>query len=254
LEKNITIQMFGPFFGTYNRTMFQLLLQFLAVICYGPTNGAFMTDDTAFVEQDTTTAEPSYKGRPLKSIKLAMNEDGTINWDGMSERHIDAFIDAIKKDPKGILDNIKEEASQSPDEEPTGIADATVLTCVNLIMVIEAIGMTTLGPRYVPVLRNLHPAVAVKACAVEMDQIKPIMAPAKRIIKRYVPLDYLSQEYQDIFIVGEHIIGMGITKFKDCVALAKEIENQRSTPTQRTNGKVVDAEFVENPIDKEPHE
>lgn len=188
-------------------------------------------DDEAFVE--TTT-----RSKPPKSIKLVMNENGSIDWDSTSEKNTSAFIEAIKVDPNGILQNIKEEAgSPSTDEEPSGIADATVLTAANALMVVEAIGVSTIGTKFAPVLKNLHPVVAIKACTVSMEEIKPILPAAKRIINRYVPTKYLGAEYQDIAIVGEHLIKLSAQKFKACVDLAMEIERMKHSTAERPNGR-----------------
>ena len=178
-------------------------------------------DQDAFVESGN---EPTRKSS-ARSLKLNLKEDGSIDWESTSEKHTRSFIEAIKVDPNGILDNIKEEAGTSlPDDEPDGIADATVLATVNAVMVVEALGVVTLGAKFAPVLKNLHPIVAIKACAVSADEIEPIMPACKRIIKRYVPLEYLGAEYQDLAIVGEHLIKLSAAKFKACIDLAVEIE------------------------------
>lgn len=180
---------------------------------------ATQTDD-AFVEKEETTRRSS-----PRSIKLPLKEDGSIDWENSSDKNTAAFIEAIKIDPNGILDNIREEAGEStPDDEPSGIADATVLTAANAVMLVEAIGITTLGAKFVPVLKTLHPVVAIKACSVSLEDMKPVMPAAKRIIKRYVPVEYLGQEYQDLAIVGEHLIKLSAAKFKACIDLAMEIE------------------------------
>lgn len=180
-------------------------------------------DQSAFVESDAV------KTRVPKVIKLVTTENGTIDWESTSSKHTQAFLQAIKDDPNGILDNIKEEAGRNPDEEPTGIADATVLTLTNAVMVVEAVGVSTIGPRFVPILKNLHPVVAIKACTVSLDELKPIMPAAKRIVKRYIPSEYLGQEYQDIAVVGEHLLKLSAQKFKACVDLAMEIERMKHT-------------------------
>ena len=79
--------------------------------------------------------------RTVKNIRLPINEAGQIDWDSASDKHKQAFIDAIKADPNGILQNIQEEAGQQPSAEsadPTGVADATVLAGANAIMIAEA--------------------------------------------------------------------------------------------------------------------
>ena len=180
-----------------------------------------MTDE-AFVESSDESERP----RPVKSLKLAMNEDGSIDWTNTSQKHTKLFISAIKADPNGILENIKEEAGQvsDPDAEPSGIADASVVAAANAVMMVEALGVTTIAPKFVPVLKNLHPVVAIKACSVSLDEMKPVLPACKRIMKRYVPIEYLGQEWQDIAIVGEHLLKVGAAKFKMCVDLAIEIE------------------------------
>ena len=104
-------------------------------------------------------------------------------------------------------------------------------------MVVEAISISLFGKRFIPVLSNLHPVVAIKACTVSMDEVKPILPAAKRIINRYVPTKYLGQEYQDIAIVGEHLIKLGAAKLKSCVDLAMEIERMKQGKTERVNGR-----------------
>ncbi len=192
-----------------------------------------MADEEAFVESESTAR------RSAKSIKLPLMDDGSIDWDKASDKHKQAFIDAIKADANGILQNIQEEAGQQPtssEDEPEGIADATVLTAANLVMTVEALGVTALGPKFAPVLKNLHPVVAIKACSVTMEELKPVMPAAKRIIKRYVPTKYLGQEYQDIAIVGEHLLKMSTEKFKKCIELAIEIERMKTAGAARPNG------------------
>lgn len=193
-----------------------------------------MDDQAAFVE--STPEEP--RVRSVKAIKLPLKEDGSIDWESTSGKHTQAFIDAIKTDPNGILDNIKEEAgSKTPDDEPSGIADATVLAAANAIMVVEALGVTTIGPKFAPVLSNLHPLVAIKACSITEEEIKPVMPACKRIIKRYVPIEYLGAEYQDIAIVAQHLMKLSAQKFKDCIDLAMEIEARRASPQRnKVNG------------------
>jgi hypothetical protein len=193
--------------------------------------------DSAFVESAAATESR----RTPKSIKLSLNENGSIDWENTSQKHTQAFIEAIKVDPNGILDNIREEAGSapSPDEEPTGIADATVIAAANAVMVIEAVGVTAIGPRFVPVLKNLHPIVAIKACSVTVEELKPVIPACKRIIKRHVPLEYLGQEYQDIAIVAEHLLKLSAAKFKACVDLAIEIEQMKSAgQPNKPNGRV----------------
>ena len=207
--------------------------------------------ESAFVESTPTTEEGSYRGRPLKNIKLAMTEDGVIDWESTSPRHTDAFINAIKNDPNGILKNIQEEAGKESSEAEdigSGISDGVVLTCMNVVMITEAVLFSTVGQRFAPVLKNLHPVVAIKACAVEMDDIKPILPAAKRMIKRYVPMEYLDQEYQDIFIVAEHLVALSAVKFKQCIELAQQIEQLKYSAANKPNGQasVVDATFEED--------
>ena len=184
------------------------------------------------------------RNKPPKAIKLPLKEDGSIDWESTSSKHTQAFIDAIKVDPNGILDNIKEEAGQTASGESTGIADATVLAATNLIMISEALLITSLGSKWAPPLKNLHPIVAIKACTVSLDEMQPVMPECKRIIKRYVPMEYLSQEYQDIAIVAKHLIGLSVQKFKDCVDLAVKIEAMKNAPQpSKANGRVIiDAE------------
>jgi len=196
----------------------------------------------AFVESTET------RTRSVKSIKLPTNEDGSIDWDACPDKHKQAFIDAIKADPNGILQNIQEEAGQPSGEprsnKPTGIADASVLAAANGLMVAEALLISAFGHKIAPPLKNLHPVVAIKACSVSMKEMEPVMPECKRIMKRYIPVEYLGQEYQDLAVVGQHLIKLSMEKFKACVDLAIEIERVKSAAAPgKTNGKVViDAE------------
>lgn len=191
--------------------------------------------DEAFTESQETETR-----KYPKSIKLSLKDDGSIDWDSTSDKHTKAFIKAVEVDPNGILDNIKEQAGTSkPDDEPSGIADASVLTAANLVMSVEAIGVSMIGPKFVPVLSNLHPVVALKACSVSMEELKPVMPAAKRIMKRYIPVEYLGQEYQDLAIVGEHLLKLSTAKFKACIDLAMEIEKMKVGQSKSgPNGKV----------------
>lgn len=192
-----------------------------------------MADD-AFVESQESTPRKS-----SKSMKLNLKEDGSIDWESTPDKHTQAFIKAVEVDPNGILDNIKEQAGTStPDDEPSGIADATVLTATNLVMVVEALGISTIGTKFAPVLKNLHPVVAIKACAVSMEELKPVMPAAKRVIKRYIPSEYLGQEYQDLTILGEHLVKLSVAKFKACIDLAIEIEKMKAGESSKPNGRV----------------
>jgi hypothetical protein len=198
--------------------------------------------DDAFVETSDTPK------RTVRSIKLPVNEDGSINWADASDKHKQAFIDAIKADPNGILQNIQEEAGQQPtesgEENPTGIADASVLAAANGLMIAEALLISGFGHKIAPPLKSLHPVVAIKACAVTMEDMKPVMPECKRIMKRYIPTEYLGQEYQDIAIVGQHLMKLSMAKFKACVDLAMEIEKMKNAQSpSKPNGRVViDAE------------
>lgn len=194
--------------------------------------------DRAFEESADSSESVSRKSP--KAIKLNLKEDGSIDWDTTSDKHTSAFIHAVEVDPNGILDNIKEQAgTSSPDDEPSGIADATVLTTVNLVMAVEALCISGVGPKFAPPLKNLHPVVAIKACAVSMEELKPVMPAAKRVLKRYVPVEYLGQEYQDLAIVGEHLLKLSVAKFKACVDLAIEIEKMKMGQTKTgPNGRV----------------
>ena len=174
--------------------------------------------------------------RSAKSLKLALNTDGSIDWESSLEKHKEAFIRAIEVDPNGILQNIQEQAGETPSTNPTGIADSTVLGFVNLIMVGEAILYSTVGAKLATPLKFVHPVVAIKACAVSMKDIEPIMEPGKRIIKRYVPDKYLTQEFQDIAVCAEELAKLSIAKFKACVELGVEIQHRLMSPNnQSTN-------------------
>lgn len=193
------------------------------------------TQDDAFVESGSSDT----RTRSVRNIKLPTNSDGSIDWDACSDKHKQAFIDAIKADPNGILDNIKEEAGQS-QTEPDGIADATVLAAVNAVMVVEAVGIVGIGSRFAPPLKSLHPVIAIKACSVSMDDLQPVMPVCKRVIKRYIPSDYIGQEYQDLAILGEFLVKTTIKNFKACVDLAMEIQRmQAGAAPSKPNGRVV---------------
>jgi hypothetical protein len=192
-------------------------------------------NEAAFVE---STDEPIVRG---KKLSLPLTEDGSIDWDSASDKHKKLFIQAIKSDPNGILQNIQEEATDAP--AGSGIADATVVALTNVLFVVEAIGITTLGPKAAPVLANLHPVVAIKACTVTEEEMKPVMPAAKRIIADLLPPEYL--EYQDWAIVGEHLVKLSAAKFKACIDLAMEIEQRKQNPSyNKVNGSgvVIDAE------------
>lgn len=197
-----------------------------------------MADD-AFVESDNPR-------RASKKLSLPLMEDGSIDWDNASDKHKSLFIDAIKADPNGILQNIREEAGNSGVEVPGKIADTTVLAAANLVMVAEAIAVSVFpGPRMVPVLQNLHPVVAIRACAVSMEDIKPILEPGKRLIEEFIPEKYLDQKWQDLAMCAEHLAKVGAVKFKACIDMAMEIEKMKQHGYQTangTNGKVVDAQ------------
>lgn len=193
--------------------------------------------ETAFVESPDDES-PRIKA---KRITLPISEDGSIDWDNASDKHKKIFIEAIKSDPNGILQNIKEEAA-----EPSGpaIADASVVAAANLILSVEAIGFTTIGARAVPVLHNLHPLVAIKACTVTAEEMEPVMEPAKRILAELIPPEVM--KYQDWVVVGEHLLKLSAIKFKACVDLAMEIERVKQAGSPRTGhgsngGIVIDA-------------
>jgi hypothetical protein len=202
-----------------------------------------MADDDAFVEAKTTE-----RIRSVRNIKLPTNEDGSIDWEACSDKHKQAFIDAIKADPNGILQNIQEEAGSSSapsgSDNPTGIADASVLAAANGLMIAEALLISGFGHKIAPPLKHLHPVVAIKACSVTMEEMAPVMPECKRIMKRYIPAEYLGSEYQDLAIVGQHLIKLSMAKFKACVDLAMEIEKMKNgTTPSKPNGRVIiDAE------------
>jgi hypothetical protein len=178
-----------------------------------------MTDE-AFVE---STEEPTRVSG--KKFSLPLTEDGSIDWDNASDKHKRLFIQAIKSDPNGILQNIQEEAGAAPAD--TGIADATVVAAANAILAVEAIGFTTIGPRFAPVLKNLHPVVAISACTVTEEEMQPVMPAAKRIIAEYMPPEL--GKYQDLIVVGQHLLKLSAAKFKHCIDLAMEIERVKAS-------------------------
>ena len=193
-------------------------------------------EQEAFVENNSQET----RSRSVRNIKLPTNEDGSIDWEACSDKHKQAFIDAIKADPNGILQNIQEEAGQQPSEEPSGIADASVLAAANGIMIAEALLISTFGHKIAPPLKSLHPVVAIKACSVTMEDMQPVMPECKRIMKRYIPTEYLGAEYQDLAIVGQHLIKLSMAKFKACVDLAIEIERVKQSGGQsKPNGRVI---------------
>jgi hypothetical protein len=74
--------------------------------------------------------------------------------------------------------------------------------------------------------------------------MQPVMAPAKRIVARYMPTGWT--KYQDFIVVGEHLLKLSAEKFHACVKLAIEIEYQLKNPQAqgKPNGRVttIDAE------------
>lgn len=170
----------------------------------------------AFVENTEDQTPVVY----VRNLKLPMNEDGTIDWDSAPDKHKKAFIQAIQNDPSGILANIQEEAGEQSSE--TAISDSTVLTLTNAIFMIEGVGFSLVGRRFVPVLKHLHPLVAIKACTVTRDELEPVMEPAKRIVARFMPPNLL--QYQDLIVVGEYFVRLSAIKFKACIDLAVQIQ------------------------------
>jgi hypothetical protein len=196
-----------------------------------------MTED-AFVESGSEE-EPRAS---VKNLRLPINPDGTIDWDSASQKHKDAFVQAIKSDPNGILQNIQEEAGQAVSEDgDSGIADSTVVALANAIFIVEGVAFAVVGKRVVPVLANLHPFVAIKACTVTHEDMEPVMEPAKRIVARFTPAKWL--QYQDFAVVGEHLLKLSAQKFQACVELAQRIEQMKNGQARKPNGGVViDAE------------
>lgn len=170
--------------------------------------------DDAFVEsQDEPRRSP-------RKLTLPLMADGSIDWDNALDKHKESFIEAIKADPNGILQNIREEAGAAA-EVPEGIADTTVLAAANLVMVVEAIALSVFpGPRVVPQLQHLHPVIAIKACSVSMEDITPILEPGKRLIKEFVPEKFLDQKWQDVAVCAEHLAKVGAIKFQACLKLS----------------------------------
>jgi hypothetical protein len=182
----------------------------------------------AFVEQpqeENDAVQPS-------QLTLHLAEDGTIDWTASDQS---AFIHTITNDST-TLEII---GAAVEDQGPT-VADATVLAAVNTIMGVEAIAISTLGPRVAPVLKEVKLPVALKACLVTKEEIEPILEPAKRIIVKYTPAAWL--EYQDFAVVLEHIGKLSGEKFAQCIALGVAIQNQRKVQEvqpgqQPVNGK-----------------
>lgn len=187
-----------------------------------------MTQDAFQESSDDDT--PRARSRKLT---LPILEDGSIDWDSASDKHKKSFIEAIKADPNGILQNIQEEASAPAAD--SGIADATVVAAANVILSIEAIGFTTIGAKVVPVLKHLHPLVAIQACTVTQEEMAPVMPACKRIIAEYMPPEIM--KYQDFVVVAEHLMKLSAVKFKACVDLAMEIEHRKNNPAyNKVNG------------------
>jgi len=197
-----------------------------------------MTND-AFVEN----SEEEYVSS-IKNLRLPVNPDGTIDWESASQKHKDAFLHAIKTDPNGILQNIQEEAGESVTDSGGEIADSTVVALANAIFIVEGVAFATIGKRIVPVLSNLHPFVAIKACTVTREDMEPVMEPAKRIVARLTPSKWL--QYQDFAVVGEHLLKLSAEKFKACIDLAQKIEQMKNGISRKPNGGVViDAQTTE---------
>lgn len=191
-----------------------------------------MTTDTrqAFVESGEE--EPRTRTR---NLRLPINDDGSIDWETATDKHKKAFIEAIKSDPSGILQNIQEEA-EGAVAGPM-VADATVVALANVFFIAEGLVFSTVGRKVVPQFQHLHPVVAIKACCVTQEEMEPVMEPAKRLVARYMPPQFL--EYQDIAVVGEHLLKLSTEKFKACLELAMQIEQMKAsalgTP-ERANG------------------
>lgn len=192
--------------------------------------------DTAFVEN-----QEEVPAVYVKNLKLPMNEDGTIDWDSAPDKHKKAFIQAIQNDPSGILANIQEEAAG--DSAEGAVADSTVLALANAIFIVEAIGFSTIGAKFHPALKHLHPIVAIKACTVTLAEMEPVMEPAKRIVHRYMPPNLL--QYQDIIVVGEYLARLSAIKFRQCVELGMEIEKLKASGTGKVNGHAAGTVVVE---------
>jgi hypothetical protein len=191
-----------------------------------------MADDReAFVESGEEQVV-----RRAKNLRLPLDEDGNIDWNNAADKQKKAFIEAIKNDPAGILQNIQEEAAGAPSGPQ--VADATVLTCVNILMTVEALGVSVFpGPKMAPVLHHLPAIVAIKACTVSMEELQPVMEPAKRIVAEFMPPQLLL--YQDFVVVGEHLLKLSAAKFRACLELAMEIEKmkmQQLGSPDRANG------------------
>lgn len=194
--------------------------------------------ESAFIESGAAEDEPRSRSR---NLRLPINEDGTIDWESAQDKHKKAFIEAIKNDPNGILQNIQEEATEGGVSGPQ-VADATVVALANAVFMVEGAAFATIGPKVAPVLKHLHPVVAIKACMVTQEEMEPVMEPAKRLVARYMPPQFL--EYQDFAVVGEHLIKLSAAKFKACIDLAMEIEQMKLSGNgtrQPVNGKAVEA-------------
>ena len=189
----------------------------------------------AFVEVQHETELESGSGR----ITLNLAGDGTVDWETTDRT---AFIQTITNDP-----NTLEIIGEAVGDSGPAIADATVVGAVNAIMAIEAVAITTLGRRIAPILKNVPLPVAMNACLVSTDEVKPIMEPAKRIIAKYTPAEWL--EHQDLAVVIEHLGSLSAARFAECIKLANAIEEQKKiqevTPGQPVNGKELKQEKQE---------
>lgn len=167
-------------------------------------------DETAPFTEGEFTAPKSSR------VSIKLTGDGRIDWSSMRDKTRDQLQDALKREPR------------SPIGVPDDIADATVLACVNAVMVVEAVGISTLGPRIAPILSEIKLPVAIKACTVNLDEIRPILPAGKRLIKKYTPAQYL--EHQDIVVVVEHLGKVAAARFAQCIALAAQLRMQASKP------------------------
>ena len=191
----------------------------------------------AFIEANSNAND----GQPTPrahTIRLPLNEDGTIQWDNVKDSQKELFAKSVSSDATAL------EMIGLADEKKEGseIADTTVLATANAIMAIEAVGVCTLGRRMAPILQELPIPVAVKACSISMEELQPIMEPSKRLIAKYTPAEWL--QHQDLVTVVEHLGKIGAQRFADCLKLASEIHQQieqkrrdMSAPPQPSNEK-----------------
>lgn len=177
-------------------------------------------NEDAFVE--TEIEEPSPSTQQTR-VTLRIAADGRIDWSAIADDKLSALVEAITQDPQAA--QILGVSNPQGEPEIEVVADSTVLAVVNVIMLAQAIVTSTAGQRIVPVLKNIPPAVAIKACMVSSEEVEPILAPSKRLVAKYVPETWL--QHQDWGVVVEHLGKLSAARFQECIRLAGEIERMK---------------------------